>query len=107
MSGKQTHSGDSDGTPEMEATPVANQDVFEPFGDDVTLIIAQREDGSLRAFFPEVTAGHRPAFLLAGTRPQRVMDLESAGWACCQVTATTWRCSRTLCGMRMVITVPV
>jgi hypothetical protein len=97
MSGKQ---------PEMEATPIANQDAFKPFGDDVTLIIAQRKDGSLQAFFPEAAAGNRPALMLAQSRPQKVIDLQSSGWTCGQVTATTWRCSRTLGGMRMVINMP-
>ncbi len=91
--------------PEIEATSVANQDAFKPFGDDVTLIIAQREDGSLQAFFPEPAAGYRPALMLAQTRPQKVIDLECTGWACAQVTDTTWRCSRTICGMRMVMKV--
>lgn len=45
------------------------------------------------------------ANLVAQSRPQQVIDLESTGWVCCQVTATTWRCSRTLGGMRMVTTV--
>lgn len=90
---------------EMTAMPLANQDAFKAFGNDITLILAQRGDGSLQAFFPDAAAGNAPAFLLPQTRPQQVINLESTGWACCQVTATTWRCSRTLCGMRMVTTV--
>src|SRR5512132_1370660 len=90
--------------PEVEATPIANQEAFMPFGNDVDLIIAQHKNGSLQAFFPAVAVDCRPTLLLAGTRPQRVIDLESTGWVCCQVNDTIWRCSRMLWGMRMVTT---
>jgi hypothetical protein len=43
----------------------------------------------------------------ASTRPQQLVNLESAGWVCQQVDAKTWKCSRTLGGMWIVTSVIV
>lgn len=99
--------GNSADMPHIEASEIADWEAFKVFGNDVTLILAQSEDGSLKAFFPSAAAGCAPAFLLAGTRPQQVVKLENTGWACTKVTARTWQCSRSVCGMCIVTTLSV
>jgi hypothetical protein len=87
--------------PEVAATSIDDPRAFQPFGEHVVLLLAEYADGTFQAFVPCATYG------LVSSRPQKIVDLESTGWACWQVNATTWKCSRVVGGMRIVTTVTV
>jgi hypothetical protein len=97
-----------DAAPEVAATSIGDPKAFQPFGDHVVLLIAEYADGTFRAFVPSNGRSNECAtYGLASSRPQKIVDLESIGWACWQVNPTTWKCSRVVGGMRIVTKVTV
>jgi hypothetical protein len=97
-----------DSAPEVAATSIGDPKAFQPFGDHVVLLIAEYADGTFQAFVPSSGRSKKCAtYGLVSLRPRKIVDLESTGWACWQVNATTWKCSRVVCGMRIVTTVTV
>jgi hypothetical protein len=97
-----------DSAPEVPATSIGNPKAFQPFGDAVVLLIAEYADGTFQAFVPSSGRSNKcTPYGLVSSRPQKIVDLESTGWACWQVNPTTWKCSRVFCGMRIVTTVKV
>jgi hypothetical protein len=96
-----------DSAPEVAATSIDDPKAFQPFGDHVVLLLAEYAGGTFQAFVPSSSRSNTCATYGLVSSRQKISDLESTGWACWQVNATTWRCSRVVGGMRIVTKVTV